>query len=433
MTIRSWNPTAVRPALDVLLVVSVAAIALTTSQAPGAPDRPTTPAPKALPVVGTCRDETGQALAGVKVTLYREDYKAKKQEKLAERETGADGGFEFHNAPAIEDDRGIGVAFTKSGRGSIVWSLHSESLRKPLEVQLRPAATLQGRVTDEAGKPVSGARVWTHSLRAGPLDGISSTVTDADGKYAITDMGRWNDEDAKPKPIGNGLAVGAARVYFDIRHPDFARERPTWERIPCTVDVVLQRGGVIEGKVTDRKTGKPAAGVTVSLQGIKGMPSWDQTRTDAEGMYQIRCLKAGQYNLWADAPDRACAAIDSLTVTAGKTLGSQDLTLVEGGWIEGRVVDAATGGAITGTPDRPLYVANYGPGRPKSGAACQSTKVDENGWFRLRVAPGTNYPYIMTPDIWNRTEGRKDFQAGIAVKEGEPTKIVFMVAPAKPR
>lgn len=433
MTIRSWNPTAGRRAQDGLLVVLVAAFALTTGQAPGAPDRPTTPAPKAVPVIGTCLDETGKPLAGVKVTLYREDYKAKKHEKLAERETGADGGFEFHNAPAIEEDRGLGVAFSKSGRGSIVWSLYPESLRKPLEIKLRPAGTLGGRVTDETGKPVAGARVWANSLRAGPLEGISSAVTGADGKYAITDMGRWNDEDAKPKPIGNGLAVGGARVFFDVRHPDFAHERPTWERIPSMVDVVLQRGGLIEGKVTDQKTGKPAAGVTVSLQGIKGLPTWDQARTDADGKYQIRCLKPGQYNLWADAPDRACAAIDSLAVTAGTNLVGQDLILVEGGWIEGRVVDAASGGAITGTPDRPLYVANYGPGRPKSGAGCQSTKVDENGWFRLRVAPGLNFPYIMTPDLWNRTDGKAEFQAGVEVKEGEATKLTFRVVPAKPR
>jgi hypothetical protein len=52
-------------------------------------------------------------------------------------------------------------------------------------------------VTDEAGKPVVGARVWSHQrLRTGPIDGVSCAVTDADGKYAITDMARWTDEDA---------------------------------------------------------------------------------------------------------------------------------------------------------------------------------------------------------------------------------------------
>jgi hypothetical protein len=101
--------------------------------------------------------------------------------------------------------------------------------------------------------------------------------------------------------------------------------------------------------------------------------------------------------------------------------------------IEGRVFDEVTGNSITGTPDAPLHIACYGPGRPKSGAACQSVRVDENGRFRLRVAPGLNYPYIMTPDIWERTLGRADFQAGIEVTAGTTTKLDFLVSPVKPR
>ena len=393
-----------------------------------APDRPTPPA-KGVPVAGTCLDETGQPLAGVTVALYRQDATAQKYEKLAERETGADGKFAFPDAPAPTNDRGLALAATKAGRGSVVQPLWAEFIQKPWEFRLRPAGTLQGRVTDEAGKPVAGAHVWTHPLGTGPLDGILSAVTDKDGKYAISDMGQWTDEDARPKPIGGGLRIGEARVYFSVRHPDFANEAPTWTRIPSTVDVVLQPGGVIAGRVTDQVTGKPAAGVAVSLQGVKALPAWAQTRTGPDGTYQLRGLKAVQYNLWADAPDRACVAIDSLTVAGGKTLAGQDLALVAGGWLDGRVVDAATGAPLTGTPDRPLYVASYGPGRPKSGAAVQSVVVDADGKFKLRLAPGLNYPYIMTPDLWSRTQGKAAFQAGVEVKDGESTQVEFRVGP----
>jgi 5-hydroxyisourate hydrolase-like protein (transthyretin family) len=413
-----------RRAVHGLLLVALPALGPTDAagRAPPPPERPT----QAVQVAGTCRDETGQPLAGVTVTLYREDANATKTVKVGAQETGADGRFVFPDAPAPTADRILGIAFTKAGRGSTVQNLYPQSIEKPLEVEVRPAATLQGRVTDEAGQPVAGARVWSHSLRTGPLDGISSAVTGADGKYAITDMGRLTDEDARAK------RMGGVSFFFDVLHPDFARERPTWTRMPATGDVVLHPGGVIEGKVTDRVTGKPAAGVAVSLQGIR-LGTWDQVRTDVDGKYQIRSLKAGRYNLWADAADRACTAIDSLTVTAGNTLTGQELTLVEGGWVEGRVVDATTGAPITGTADRPLYVACHGPGRPKSGAAVQSARVDEKGRFRLRVAPGLTYPYIMTPDLWSRTEGKADFQAGIEVKAGEATTVVFRTTPTKPR
>jgi 5-hydroxyisourate hydrolase-like protein (transthyretin family) len=434
MIARSGIPTAARRALGGLLAVLLAAVGLINGPGRGsaAPIRPAAAA-KGMPVTGTCFDDEGQPLAGVKVTLYREDYKAKKHEKLKTLETGADGRFEFADAPALEDDRGLALVVTKAGRGSIIQPLFAELLEKPLELRVRPADTLKGRVTDEAGKPVAAARVWANALRTGPIDGIRTAVTDADGKYAITDMGRWTDEDNRPRPIGNGRAVVQGPVFFDVRHPDFAHERPTWNRIPSTVDVVLHPGGVIEGKVIDRVTGKPAAAVTVSAWGIKESPSFEQVRTDAEGKYQIRCLKAGQYNLWAEAPERACVAIDSLTVAAGKTLAGQDMTLIEGGWIEGRVVDATTGAPIAGTKDQPLRVACFGPGRPKSAGYYHVARVDENGEFRLRVAPGRNYPYIMTSEMWSRTEGKAHFEAGIEVKAGEATKVSFRVTPGKPR
>jgi 5-hydroxyisourate hydrolase-like protein (transthyretin family) len=396
-------------------------------RAPQLPGRPA----KGGPVTGICLDEDNQPLAGVKVVLYRNDERAKKPESLGERVTGADGKFEFTDPPPPADDYGLAVAVTKAGRGSIVQLLWESLIAKPLEFRLRPADTLKGRVTDEAGKPVAGAVVWTKGIGSRPIDGIGTAVTDADGKYAIHDMGRWTDEDARPRPIGNrpGVMVGETRAYFDVRHPDFAHERPTWNRIPATVDVVLHPGGVVTGRVTDQVTGQPAAGVRLFLQGIKRLDSYGQARTDADGKYEIRCLKAGQYNLVADVKDRACAAIDSLTVAAGKPLTGQDLTLVEGGWIEGRVLDAVTGAPIGGTPERPLYVGCYGPGRPKSGAAIQSAMVDENGGFKLRVAPGTNYPYITAPALWSRTDGKADIEAGVEVKAGATTTVTFRVNP----
>jgi 5-hydroxyisourate hydrolase-like protein (transthyretin family) len=297
---------------------------------------------------------------------------------------------------------------------------------------MRRAATLQGRVTDDAGKPIAGARVWANHLSSGPVGGVLSTVTDADGRYAITDMGQWTDDDTKPKPFGEGRMTILGGCFFDVRHPDYGHERPMYHRMPDTVDVVLQPGGVIEGTVTDRMTGKPAVGVVVSLQGTKGLPTFDEVRTDQDGRYRIRCLKPGKYNVWADAPDRACAAIDSLTVAAGMTLAGQDLALVEGGWVEGQIVDAATGEPIGSTADRPLEVAFYGPARPKSGACCQTAKADEKGRFRHRVPPGKQVMYIFNGDYWGRTQRREFFNAGIDVKADEIVRVVFRVLPAKP-
>jgi beta-lactamase regulating signal transducer with metallopeptidase domain/5-hydroxyisourate hydrolase-like protein (transthyretin family) len=430
------TPTAARRALGGVVFVLLAAIGLTdaagrSSQAPPA-DRPTAKDAVTAPVHGVCQDPAGEPITGARVTLYREDYRALSREKIAEQETGADGQFAFADAPSPAKGHGLAIVVTKAGRGSIVWTLMAESLKKPITVPMRPAATLQGRVTDAAGKPIAGARVWSSYLNSGPVDGVLSAVTDADGKYAITDMGRWTDDDTKPKPIDKQRSVVLGGCFFDVRHPDYGHERPMYHRMPDKVDVILQPGGVIEGKVLDKVTGKPAVGAVIGLQAIKGGNSFNHVGTDAAGKFEIRCLKPGQYNLWADAPDRACAAIDSLTVEAGKTLTNQNLELVEGGWVEGQIVDAATGAPIGNTDGRPLEIAFYGPARPKSGGGCQAAKADAEGRFRQRVPPGKQFLYIMESGYWERTQRREFFDAGIDVKADEIVRVVLRVLPAKP-
>ena len=48
----------------------------------------------------------------------------------------------------------------------------------------------EGRVTDEAGKPLQGIRVSLHHREYGPY-----TFTDADGRFAFQDGERWTDVD----------------------------------------------------------------------------------------------------------------------------------------------------------------------------------------------------------------------------------------------
>jgi beta-lactamase regulating signal transducer with metallopeptidase domain/5-hydroxyisourate hydrolase-like protein (transthyretin family) len=394
-------------------------------------------------IAGVCKDEAGKPLAGVRVVLYRDDPGALKAEQLRVESTGADGRFQFRDLPAPQTEKGrqtwgYGVVMTKPGRGSIVVNLAADQPPEACRFTLRPAATLQGRVTDASGKPVGGATVWHSSLMSGPVDGVCSTRTDADGRYAITDMGAWGEDVTRPRPAGNGAMTAVSGCYFDVLHPNFAHERPMYHRMPDTVDVVLQPGGILTGRVVDQVTGRPAAGVMVCLQGIdesKGGPKgggWQQIRTDANGTYRFDALIPAKYNLWADAPERACAALDSLAVKAATTHTAPDLLLIEGGWIEGRLVDAETRRPIDGTKDRRLRVASYGPGRPRSGAACQSSEVDAHGRFRLHVAPGVNYPYIMQWDLWERTQRREYFQQGIEVISGEVASVEFRILPAKP-
>jgi 5-hydroxyisourate hydrolase-like protein (transthyretin family) len=445
------KPTAAGKSLGALLLFALAALGLTDAAAQAPNKTSTDQAPtavkeseaKTLTITGVCQDEAGKPLAGVQVSLYRQDFLKSRLERLRAETAGDDGRVQFRDLPpqSPEADRPVwryAIAAAKPGKGSIVWGLFADWLKDPLVFKLRPAATLQGRVTDPTGKPVAGAQVWAGCPFDLPVDGICSTRTDADGRYAITDMAVWGPDFLKPQRSADGksstVMVGGS---LDILHPTYAHVRPLYRHMPDTVDVVLPLGGIIDGKVVDQVNGKPAADVVVCIQGTHtaeggGFQGFQDSRTDSDGKYCFSSLLAGKYNLWAQAPDRTCTALDSFAVEAGKTQTAPDLSLIEGGWIEGRLVDAATGKPISGAvKGSPLEVALYGPSRPRSGAAAQSSKVDEQGRFRLHVALGTNFPYIMRQDYWERTQHRDFFQKGIEVKSGEVVSIVFRILPTK--
>jgi hypothetical protein len=155
--------------------------------------------------------------------------------------------------------------------------------------------------------------------------------------------------------------------------------------------------------------------------------------TDDDGKYRFAGLAPVPLNVWATATDRACAALDSVQVVARETKKLLDLELVEGAWIEGRVVT---------TEDRPvrmepgtryrLRVGLHGPSRPASGAAVESCAVDDEGRFRFRVPAGLNRPYVMSYAYLQRPGDGAQLTAEVEVRDGETAKVTFRVVDAGP-
>lgn len=444
------KPTRTRRVLGSLLVLLLIAGGLTDARSGGpGPENedkgsnPSQPAAKdPLLLAGVCQDENGVALKDVQVAVYREDFRQLKAERLREGTTDDQGRFRFTDLPALpRQAERVGWMYaltcTRKGRASAIQRLSGETPTDKITITMKPGATLQGRVTDSSGKPIAGAWVWTNGLLNDPLPGVFSSGTDAEGRYAITDLPAWDVAKQKPIPSADGRGASViSHCYFSVRHPDYGEQRPAYKRVPDSINITLQPAGIIEGRVLDQFTGKPAADIVVCMQSTNKSKAigFHQTRTDRDGKYRFSSLPNAIYNIWANAPERACAAIDSFAVTAGKTHQAPDLKLIEGGWIEGRLIDAEIGKPISRDPQskRRLAVAVYGPSRPKSGAACDFSEVDDNGVFRLHVAPGTNYPYIMYPEVWNRTQRREFYQKGIEVKSGEIVSMVFRILPKEP-
>lgn len=321
------------------------------------------------------------------------------------------------------------IAATSPGRATGVRLFGGgATIEGELAFEMPKAAALRGRVTDQDGNPVVGARVSAGpgSESALSLDGILSTISDAEGRFEISDM-RPGTQERLPDGF---IVTRVTTASVLVEHPDFARMRVRYQSVPSEVNVTLSRGATIVGVVFDEVAGEVAAGVTVSLQVARDSrrdmaDSWRQTTTDERGHYKFSGMAAGKFNIWAEAKDRTCVAVDSLATKAGQQVAAPFLRLVEGGWIEGTVVDGA-GKPITKTPEGEIIrIGLYGPSRPKSGAAIQSTKVDDRGRFRLRAAPGTNWPYIcvdMSP-LDSLSPG------DVEVFEGKTTHVLISVMP----
>jgi beta-lactamase regulating signal transducer with metallopeptidase domain/protocatechuate 3,4-dioxygenase beta subunit len=412
------------------------AIADEPAPAPRAEQAATEAGGQPITLAGRCVDGD-KPLKDVRLRVVRVDRSRSTAELVVEQQTGDDGRFQFAELPpAPAPFEGPAwhyiVLATAPGRASGVnFHVQESKTADQIKFDMPMAAAIRGRVTDAEGQPVVGAKVWTVSPLGGPLDDVMSATTDGDGRYEIGDARPWAPGKEQPRPAGRDVPspISATSCFLHVRHPDYGGAVGAYQRVPADVDVTLQPAATIVGVVFDEVDGALAQDVVVSMQATHDSTtigdSWQQTRTDAKGKYRLTSVSPGKYNIWAEAKDRTCVAVDSLEVTEAKQIAAPFLRLVQGGWIEGVVIDAAGNPVAKTSHGKLVQIGIYGPSRPRSGAAIQSTTVDAKGYFRIRAAPGANYPYAcvdLTP-----------FQAldvgPTEVIEGKTTPVIVRVVP----
>jgi beta-lactamase regulating signal transducer with metallopeptidase domain/5-hydroxyisourate hydrolase-like protein (transthyretin family) len=421
-----------------------------------------------ISIRGVCRDENGKPLRGVRVTLFRESGERRVSEKVAQRETDAAGSFEFGDVPApvtIPNDAFPGhpryrwtysVAAQSPGRATGLQLVFSSD-QAAIQFDMPPAGTIAGRVTNLAGEPIAGAVVSAgQGLTWDRNSTIRRTRTDEDGRFEIVDVAIWSldAEEAAAAAAGREVLRRTGR-YVSVSHPNYALDRIAYRAVPATADAVLRPAAVIEGRVVDQLTGEPAVGVPVTLRSVERTLEGTKTMpTDDAGRYRFTSVMPGRYNIWPKAENRTAVALNSFAVVAGDERTAPDLVLVQGGWIEGRVVDAVTGEPIThsesevrrfehtsGTPkevpftkdERRARIVVQGAARPRNAADAEYAVVDGRGHFKMRVAPGRHYP-ALSGRLRNRVEHGADLaNRGVEVRDGEVVSVVFRVLPVPPQ
>ena len=210
-------------------------------------------------ISGQCVDEKGNPLAGVEVLLARVWWRDGRREPFSTQVTGADGRFRFADVVDIESTFPDGkfpvlpnpstpsfqVARRAPGRVSVTeGAMLSQVAQRGSEfkVNLPPAATLRGRVTNLKGEPVAGALVSIGFSQLDRWEGFQTDRTDAEGRYEIPDAPRIESGQvvASDQLTGNSAAesgdsqndrVEIHRMIF-VNHPEYAAPASTHQECP---------------------------------------------------------------------------------------------------------------------------------------------------------------------------------------------------------
>ena len=441
-------------------------------------------AKEVVKVRGRVLDPEGKPLAGAK--LYLGHHGPKDEVAVTERaRSDAAGRFEFRflrsqlrkahpdrpigaspGAPSLglyeSRPRGEGDPFSTlvgqvvavaKGHGCDWARVDAAAGSTELTLRLVKDVPISGRILNEEGKPVAGARVRLGSVQAypgkkfdaalaafrksnyfpggakrwgGPLPGQARAVTTGrDGRFRMAGLG--GERHVSLHIEGTGIASTVLQVVTRLgdtvvgpdkmKAPPAPRGLPPEEFIDITPNKVYgatfrylaAASRPIRGVVTDKESGKPLAGVMVRVGPSNrrhGLPDslTTATRTDGEGRYQLLgCPKSPAYTIVALPPDTGhYFGVLRKRIPDAPGLGPMtiDVPLPRGIPIRGKLLDERTGKPIPGAK------VHYYALQPNAAAILAFGEYDvesramtgPDGSFAVAAVPGPGFLGAHAPD-----------------------------------
>lgn len=314
---------------------------------------------------GIVVDPRDRPVAGAWVRVGSRDRFGRRDDDEEPLLTAADGTFA---AGDLRPGEKVMLFVSKQGYSRASYNEVEVPPAVPLRVVLKPGMRIAGRVVDEAGEPVSGARVRLSRIATTMVMGGRGLMDRMSGFAASEDDGSFEID-----------GVEAGKVQLAVNAQGFLEgEIPGFDVVEGRdvegLEVVLRRGAVIAGRVSG-PDGTPVSGARVQIvddSNNRSMARFLGATSDGDGNYRLEGVPDGAAAFSAQA-EGFQRAVRDLEVRAGEN--RLDFRLEGGHEVSGRVVDAG-GQPVSGATVRlgaagdrfPMLLRGDGQSEARSGA-----------------------------------------------------------------
>ena len=354
-----------------------------------------------------------------------------------------------------------------------------------IALNLLEEKTISGRIVNEEGRPLAGVELRVETIVRYDDETKKRVVDDVAEGRALLRMGKSWHFGALPKQraivitaadgrfrIGRLSSNTVARLHLrgagiretrlnattavaeTIRGPVPPVEPPYGPRAGMVLygsqfDYVAEPGRRIQGTVRDRETGMPVARAKVMIYqptaavggGYEVTAGVGNDRlsaeTDEAGHYAIDgCAKNSRVGLNVDPPADGPAYFPAalpVEDTPGLAEVTQNVELVRGIELRGRIVDSETGQPLIASLQyAPLYLNKFAASLYEQEANLRShTRSDADGSFRLAVAPGPGAVAVSRPTAApeDYTNIRVSYEDVVKLFEASPSHREFAHSP----
>jgi len=296
---------------------------------------------------------------------------------LAATTTAAqNGSFEFKSLPlGTYVLLATATGYTINGSATLT----VERPEREVTLNLVPGAEIAGRVINDAGQPVPGARVFVGAWniqgqeRFAPRDRALASQTITDDNGAFTTVNLRTSLNNEP---GYKLAVKADGYATFLS--DYIRAGTQG------VEFVLKPGGIVAGILVNASDGAPLAGKTVVLSSELAIEKISGT-TDAEGFFFLTDVPVGKHTP-ALRDDSLVLVPHTAPIQVAEGVPTEEVVLeaAEGGRISGRIYDRDSGDGIA-----EVQIYAYATDSPNAGR--REVKSGADGAFVFKGLQAATY------------------------------------------